>query len=114
MLTALGRYPEILLQAAAQRAPHALVHFLRELAQRFHTWYNAAQFLVEESDDAQRPAGSGAGRAAGHAQRADAAGEFIDQAKILMNKRDRHGVGIGMDLMSAHENLARVGLVKSR
>jgi arginyl-tRNA synthetase len=48
VLTVLGRYPEILLQAAAQRAPHTLVYFLRELAQSFHTWYNAAQFLVDE------------------------------------------------------------------
>jgi arginyl-tRNA synthetase len=49
VLTALGRYPETLVQAAAQRAPHTLVHFLRELAQGFHTWYNAAQFIVEDA-----------------------------------------------------------------
>ncbi len=50
VLTALGRYPETLLHAATQRAPHAVVHFLRELAQSFHTWYNAAQFIVEEAE----------------------------------------------------------------
>jgi arginyl-tRNA synthetase len=50
VLTALGRYPETLLHAATQRAPHALVHFLRELAQSFHTWYNAAQFIVEDAE----------------------------------------------------------------
>ncbi len=48
VLTLLGRYPETVLQAATQRAPHTLVYFLRELAQSFHTWYNAAQFLVED------------------------------------------------------------------
>ena len=48
VLSALGRYPEIIAQAAAQRAPHTLVHFLRELAQSFHTWYNAAPFIVED------------------------------------------------------------------
>ena len=48
VLTALSRYPETLAQAAAQRAPHTLVHFLRELAQHFHTWYNAAQFIVDD------------------------------------------------------------------
>jgi arginyl-tRNA synthetase len=48
VLTALGRYPEILEQTAMQRAPHTLVHFLRELAQAFHTWYNASQFIVDE------------------------------------------------------------------
>ena len=49
VLTALGRYPEVLAQAAAMREPHTLVHFLRELAQHFHTWYNAAQFIVEDA-----------------------------------------------------------------
>jgi len=49
LLTMLGRYPEIIQFAGAQRAPHALVHFLRELAQAFHTWYNAEQFIVEDA-----------------------------------------------------------------
>jgi len=35
--------------AALLRAPHALVHYLRELANDFHTYYNAHQFLVEDS-----------------------------------------------------------------
>ena len=48
-LSALARYPEVLLQAAAARAPHALVHYLRELANAFHTWYNAATFIVDEA-----------------------------------------------------------------
>jgi arginyl-tRNA synthetase len=49
LLTALGRYPEIIQLAATNRAPHALVHFLRELANCFHTWYNAEQFIVEDA-----------------------------------------------------------------
>ncbi|HEX9472932.1 MAG TPA: DALR anticodon-binding domain-containing protein, partial [Steroidobacteraceae bacterium] len=48
VLTAINRYPELIAQAAANRAPHLLVHFLRDLAQAFHTWYNAAQFIVED------------------------------------------------------------------
>ncbi len=47
-LAALARYPEVIAQAAAARAPHALVHYLRELATAFHGWYYAAPFLVEE------------------------------------------------------------------
>jgi arginyl-tRNA synthetase len=31
------------------RAPHALVHYLRELANSFHSWYNAATFIVEDA-----------------------------------------------------------------
>jgi arginyl-tRNA synthetase len=48
LLTLLGRYPEIILLAAQNRAAHTLVHYLRELAQAFHTWYNAEQFIVED------------------------------------------------------------------
>lgn len=48
VLTAISRYPELIAQAAAQRTPHTLVHGLRELAQAFHTWYNAAPFIVEQ------------------------------------------------------------------
>ena len=40
--------------AALNEEPHQLVHYLRELAQDFHTYYNAHQFLVE--DDALRNA----------------------------------------------------------
>jgi arginyl-tRNA synthetase len=49
LLTALGRYPEIIEQAGTNRAPHTLVHYLRELANCFHTWYNAEQFIVDDS-----------------------------------------------------------------
>ncbi len=49
VLTALARYPEVVTQAALQRTPHALVHYLRELATAFHSWYNAAVFIVEDA-----------------------------------------------------------------
>ncbi len=42
-------YPEILKQCAAQRAPHTLVHYLRDLANDFHANYSAHQFIVEDS-----------------------------------------------------------------
>ncbi len=48
-LRELARYPEIVAQAAAARMPHTLVHYLRELAHAFHTWYNAATFIVEDA-----------------------------------------------------------------
>jgi len=41
-------YPQALEQAALQRAPHLLVHYLRDLAHDFHTNYGAQQFLVED------------------------------------------------------------------
>ena len=54
MLTSLARYGETIAQSAANRAPHALVHYLRELANTLHTYYNAERLLVP--DDAQRNA----------------------------------------------------------
>jgi arginyl-tRNA synthetase len=48
-LRELARYREVVAQAAAARAPHALVHYLRELATAFHTWYNAATFIAEDA-----------------------------------------------------------------
>ncbi|MCB1623018.1 MAG: arginine--tRNA ligase [Pseudomonadales bacterium] len=50
VLTALSRYPEVIEHAALARAPHALVHYLRELANTFHTYYNAEQFIVDDAE----------------------------------------------------------------
>ena len=49
VLHTLTRYPEIIELAAVNRAPHALVHYLRELANVFHTYYNAEQFIVDDA-----------------------------------------------------------------
>ena len=50
----LTRYPEIVELAARQRAPQHVVHYLRDLAQEFHTYYNAHRFIVD--DEALRDA----------------------------------------------------------
>jgi len=50
LLASLSRYPEVVELAAVQRAPHALVHYLRDLANDFHTYYNAHQFLVDDAE----------------------------------------------------------------
>jgi len=50
MLSCLSRYPEVIQQAAAQRAPHALVHYLKDLATTLHAFYNAERILVPEDD----------------------------------------------------------------
>ncbi len=49
VITALSKYPEVVERAALDRAPHALVHFLRDLANTLHTYYNAEQFIVEDA-----------------------------------------------------------------
>jgi arginyl-tRNA synthetase len=50
LMTALSRYPEILELAANNRAPQHLVHYLRDLAADFHSWYNANKF-IEDPDN---------------------------------------------------------------
>jgi arginyl-tRNA synthetase len=49
LLGTLARYPEVLERAALQYEPHQLVHYLRDLAHEFHTYYNAHQFLVDDA-----------------------------------------------------------------
>jgi arginyl-tRNA synthetase len=50
LMSSLSRYPEIIELAANNRAPQHLVHFLRDLANELHSYYNAHQFIVEEGD----------------------------------------------------------------
>jgi arginyl-tRNA synthetase len=49
VLQVLTRYPEVIEQAALNRAPHALANYLRELANVFHTYYNAQAFIVDDA-----------------------------------------------------------------
>jgi arginyl-tRNA synthetase len=49
VITALTKYPETVERAALDRAPHALVHYLRDLANTLHTYYNAEKWIVEEA-----------------------------------------------------------------
>lgn len=49
LMTTLSRYPEVVELAANNRAPQHLVHYLRDLANEFHTYYNAHQFIVEDN-----------------------------------------------------------------
>jgi arginyl-tRNA synthetase len=54
LMVTLSRYPEVVESAAVNHEPHMLAHYLRDLANDFHTYYNAHQFLVE--DEALRDA----------------------------------------------------------
>ncbi|MCP5089991.1 MAG: arginine--tRNA ligase [Gammaproteobacteria bacterium] len=49
LMTSLSRYPEVVELAANNRAPQHLVHFLRDLANDFHTYYNAHAFIVDDA-----------------------------------------------------------------
>ena len=50
LLVLLNRYPEILELAAITYEPHIIAHFLRDLAQLFHVYYNSFVFLIEDDN----------------------------------------------------------------
>jgi arginyl-tRNA synthetase len=54
LCSTVSRYPEVVAAAAANRAPHALAHYLRELANALHTFYGAERVLV--ADERERGA----------------------------------------------------------
>ena len=43
------KYPEIIESSSANRAPHQLAHYLRDLAAAFHTFYNSERILCDNS-----------------------------------------------------------------
>jgi len=49
LMTTLSRYPEVVELAANNRAPQHMVHYLRDLANDFHTYYNAHAFIVDDA-----------------------------------------------------------------
>jgi arginyl-tRNA synthetase len=50
LLRTIASYPEIILAAGKTRSPHLLANYLRELAQNFHSYYNAHQIGVDDEN----------------------------------------------------------------
>ena len=48
LMGSLSRFPEVIEAAALSHEPHQLAYYLRDLANDFHTWYNAHPVLVED------------------------------------------------------------------
>ncbi|PCJ46353.1 MAG: arginine--tRNA ligase [Gammaproteobacteria bacterium] len=48
LLKRLAGYPEIIRTAAKNLEPHSIAHYLKELANDFHSYYNADKFIIEE------------------------------------------------------------------
>jgi arginyl-tRNA synthetase len=44
----LAEYPDVVVVAAKELAPHNVAFYLRELAAQFHSYYNAERILVED------------------------------------------------------------------
>ncbi|VAW91190.1 Arginyl-tRNA synthetase, partial [hydrothermal vent metagenome] len=47
LITKLGRYVEMIQNAATHYEPHQIAYYLRELANEFHSYYNAHQFIID-------------------------------------------------------------------
>ena len=50
LLQTLSRFPEVIELAATSYEPHQIAYYLRDLANAFHTYYNAHPFLSSEED----------------------------------------------------------------
>ncbi len=50
LIKQLGLYTERVHSAALRREPHVVVNYLRDLANQFHSWYNAHQFIVDDAE----------------------------------------------------------------
>lgn len=48
LMTALSRYPEVVLSAAMNYTPHILTNYLVDLARDFHSYYNAHHVIIED------------------------------------------------------------------
>ncbi len=54
LLQTLYSFPEMIADAAQERAPHLITYYLKDLAGKLHSYYNAEQFLV--ADEAMKHA----------------------------------------------------------
>ncbi|MDH3354035.1 MAG: arginine--tRNA ligase, partial [Chromatiales bacterium] len=50
LVTTLAKFPEMLQSAAVNREPHAVAHYLRDLANELHSYYNAHHFIVDDAN----------------------------------------------------------------
>ena len=50
LIKQISLYPERVLSSAKRREPHIVVNYLRDLANQFHSWYNAHQFIVADAE----------------------------------------------------------------
>lgn len=49
LLTNISKFPEVIESAALNYEPHQIPHYLRDLANDFHTYYNAHKFIVDDA-----------------------------------------------------------------
>lgn len=50
LLNLLTKFPDIIVRAAQHYDPHILAHYLQELANAFHSYYNAQKFIIDDAN----------------------------------------------------------------
>ena len=50
LVTTLTKFPELIRSAAINHEPHALAHYLRNLANELHSYYSAHHFIVDDAN----------------------------------------------------------------
>ena len=50
LMQKLSDYQDVIISACKKQAPHLLVNYLKELAQKFHSYYNETRFLVDANE----------------------------------------------------------------
>ena len=50
LITALAKFPEVIMAAASAYEPHQVSYYLRDLANHLHSYYNACKFLDSEPE----------------------------------------------------------------
>jgi arginyl-tRNA synthetase len=50
LLRTLADFPEVVLAAARELAPHSIAFYARDLAAQFHSYYNAERILVDDEE----------------------------------------------------------------
>jgi len=50
LMRTLAEFPEVVLAAARELAPHSIAFYARELAAQFHSYYNAERILVDDEE----------------------------------------------------------------
>tara|TARA_R110002049_G_scaffold252264_1_gene427237 strand:- start:371554 stop:373305 length:1752 start_codon:yes stop_codon:yes gene_type:complete len=50
LMQKIADYPELIASSCKKQSPHLIVNYLRELAQKFHGYYNETQFLVDSQE----------------------------------------------------------------
>jgi arginyl-tRNA synthetase len=48
LIDRISKFPDLIINAAQSLETHILAHYLRDLANDFHTYYNAEKFIVDD------------------------------------------------------------------